>query len=262
MKLEIVVQEPASPSHSTPLLFVHGYWHAAWCWSENFLPYFAQQGFAAYAVSLRGHGGSEGRDRLWWTSIADFVNDVTQTIGQLDTPPVLVGHSMGGLVIRKYLESGSVPAAVMLAPAPAKGILRSAVRTALRHPWAFLKANLTLSPIHSVGTPELARAAFFSPDIAKEKLSRYFAQIQNDSVRAYFDMILFDLPRPKSISTPLLVLGAANDAVFTQTEIQSLAQAYGTTAEIFPNMAHDMMLEPGWQAVADRIVSWLGEKGI
>ncbi|MBC7517162.1 MAG: alpha/beta hydrolase [Alkalinema sp. FL-bin-369] len=44
----------------SPIFFVHGAWHAAWC-RENFLPYFANHGYAAYAVSLRGHGTSEGR---------------------------------------------------------------------------------------------------------------------------------------------------------------------------------------------------------
>ena len=41
-----------------------------------------------------------------------------------------------------------------------------------------------------------------------------------------------------------------------------MSRAYGTTAEVFPGMAHDMMLEPGWRAVADRILGWLGERGL
>jgi pimeloyl-ACP methyl ester carboxylesterase len=244
------------------LLFVHGYWHAAWCWAEHFLPYFAQQGFTAYALSLRGHGASEGRKGLRWISVADYVDDVRQVIGELGTPPVLVGHSLGGLIVQKYLESESVPAAVLMASVPPQGVLRSTIQAMLHHPLAFAKSNLTMSPIHSVGTPKLAKEVFFSSDTDEENLSRYFAQIQNDSYRAYLDMMLFSLPRPKLVKTPMLVLGAANDAFFTAKEIKATAQAYDTKAEIFPNMAHDMMLESGWQGVADRIVGWLGEKGI
>jgi alpha-beta hydrolase superfamily lysophospholipase len=96
----------------------------------------------------------------------------------------------------------------------------------------------------------------------EENLSKYLAQIQNDSYRAYLDMMLFSLPRPKLVKTPMLVLGAANDAFFTAKEIKATAQAYDTKAEIFPNMAHGMMLESGWQRVADRIMGWLAEKGI
>lgn len=262
MKLEVVVRKPVDSFRPTPLLFVHGYWHAAWCWTEHFLPYFAQQGFTAYALSLRGHGASEGRERLRWISVADYVDDVRQVIGELSTPPVLVGHSLGGLIVQKYLESESVPAAVLMASVPPQGVLRSTVQAMLHHPFAFTKSNLTMSPIHSVGTPKLAQEAFFSSDIGEENLSKYFAQIQNDSYRAYLDMMLFSLPRPKLVKTPMLVLGAANDAFFTAKEIKATAQAYDTKAEIFPNMAHDMMLESGWQGVADRIVGWLGEKGI
>jgi len=44
MKLEVAVRRPVDSFRPNPLLFVHGYWHAAWCWTEHFLPYFAQQG--------------------------------------------------------------------------------------------------------------------------------------------------------------------------------------------------------------------------
>ena len=61
MNLELIKSEPVSAAHPTPILFVHGMWHGAWCWAEHFLPYFAQHGYDSYALSLRGHGASEGR---------------------------------------------------------------------------------------------------------------------------------------------------------------------------------------------------------
>ncbi len=64
------------------------------------------------------------------------------------------------------------------------------------------------------------------------------------------------------IGNLLLVLGAANDTVFHPNEIEATARAYHTQPVIFPNMAHDMMVEAGWQAVADKIIAWLGERGI
>jgi hypothetical protein len=59
----------------------------------------------------------------------------------------------------------------------------------------------------------------------------------------------------------VLVLSAENDAIFTRHEQEQTGLAYGTQAEFFP-IAHDMMLETGWQAVADRIIAWLTEKGL
>jgi alpha-beta hydrolase superfamily lysophospholipase len=75
-------------------------------------------------------------------------------------------------------------------------------------------------------------------------------------------MMLLNLPRPKKVTTPLLVVGAERDAIFTPSEERTTARAYNTDAEIFPDMGHDMMLEPGWAAVAERIHLWLGTRGL
>jgi alpha-beta hydrolase superfamily lysophospholipase len=61
----------------------------------------------------------------------------------------------------------------------------------------------------------------------------------------------------------MLVLGAAHDTIIVpQREIRRTAAVYGTKAEVFPDMGHDMMLEPGWQAVAERIDGWLAAQGL
>jgi alpha-beta hydrolase superfamily lysophospholipase len=262
MHLEIITKKPASVTHPTPVLFVHGMWHAAWCWAEYFLPYFSQQGYVAHALSLRGHGDSEGRERLRWTSINDYVSDVAQVVGQLQSPPVLVGHSMGGMIVQKYLESHKAPAAVLLASAPPKGVIPATVRVFLRHPFTVLKVNLTMSMFPVVGTPRMAREGLFSTDMPEDKVTAYFAKLQDESYRAYLDMLGLNLPRPRQTETPMLVLGAANDTIISPKEVEATARAYGVEAEFFPGMAHDMMLEAGWQEVADRILVWLDTQGL
>jgi alpha-beta hydrolase superfamily lysophospholipase len=73
---------------------------------------------------------------------------------------------------------------------------------------------------------------------------------------------LLNLPRPDRVKTPMLVLAAEQDRVFSVAEEQATAQAYGTAAVVFPDMAHDMMLEANWQQVADWILGWLQESGL
>ena len=68
--------------------------------------------------------------------------------------------------------------------------------------------------------------------------------------------------KPQRISTPLLVLGAGLDRLVTTKEVHAAARAYRTEAEIFAGMGHDMMLEPGWSAVAERIRTWLASRGL
>jgi alpha-beta hydrolase superfamily lysophospholipase len=59
-----------------------------------------------------------------------------------------------------------------------------------------------------------------------------------------------------------MVLGAEDDNGFTQDEVHATARAYGTEAKIFPGMGHDIMLEPGWQTVAEYIDTWLIDRGL
>ncbi|MFZ6027756.1 MAG: alpha/beta hydrolase [Chloroflexota bacterium] len=257
MQLELLESHPSNAAHVTPILFVHGSWHAAWCW-ENFLPYFAEHGYHAYALSLRGHGKSEGREKIRWLSATrDYVADVDQVVQALGAPPVLVGHSTGGYVVQKYLEKHHLPAGVLLASVPVSGILGFGVRHSLRHPWAFIKSHLLLDPWHLVATPTLAQDAFFSATLPVEAAARHFARLQTESLRIEAEMLFLALPRPGRVKTPLLVLAAADDRIYSAAEARATARAYRTQAEIFAGMAHDMMLEPGWQKVADRILNWL-----
>ncbi len=262
MRLELLTY-PAkmTPGAYPPLLFVHGAWHGAWCWDTHFLPYFAEQGFDVYAPSLRAHGKSEGAPHVFGKRIRDYVADVVEVAQSLPKPPILIGHSMGGHVVQKYLERNDATAAVLLASLPPEGALGTTMRITMRHPGPFALANLTLRLWPIVATPALARDAFFSQGLPDDELETYFGLLQDESYIAYLDMMLFDLPRPKRALAhkrlPMLVMGAANDHIFTPREVKQTARAYGVDAKIFPDMAHDLMLDPGWQEVADTIITWL-----
>ena len=79
---------------------------------------------------------------------------------------------------------------------------------------------------------------------------------------AFMDMLIFNLANPHKIKTDILLLGAENDTIFHVSEMEATGVAYGRKPEIFNDMAHDMMLESNWQAVADRIIGWMQEKGL
>ena len=260
--LEVIEKGSCSASHPVPLLFVHGAWHAAWCWDEHFLGFFADKGYRALAVSLRGHGNSPTSKPLGSCSIADYVEDVGEVADSLPTTPVLIGHSAGGFVVQKYLESHDAPAAVLVASTPCRGLFRCLTRLMRRHPWLTTRMIVTGKSLPRFNSPGLAREAFFSAKTPESHVRRYAARLQDESARVGRDQLLLNLPKPKRVRTPLLVLGAADDACFSPKEVRATARAYGTEAEIFPDMGHDMMLEPGWTAVAERIDTWLGSHGL
>ena len=73
---------------------------------------------------------------------------------------------------------------------------------------------------------------------------------------------MFGHLNPRLVTSPVLVLGAKDDGSRTDADVTAVARTYETDAEFFPDMGHDMMLEPAWQAVAERIDSWLGGQGL
>jgi pimeloyl-ACP methyl ester carboxylesterase len=257
--LEVIDRKPRRESHRPPVLFVHGAWHGAWCWDEHFLDFFAAKGYRSLAVSLRGHGNTNAPKPMQFCSIADFVDDVDAVARSLPARPVVVGHSMGGFVVQKYLESHDAPAAVLLASMPPRGMAGFLLRGFKRHPWLTARSMAITRSLRSVGgTPDLARETFFSRWTPEADVARYTTRLDEEYVgRLVLDMLWLDLPRPNLVSTPLLVLGAADDVCFTQAEVRATAAAYHVQPEIFSEMGHDMMLEPGWAAVAERIHNWL-----
>jgi pimeloyl-ACP methyl ester carboxylesterase len=100
-ELELIERQPARDEGRTPVLFVHGLGHGAWCW-EHWQAAAAEAGYPAYAVSLRGHGTSAGRLRT--ALLSHYVDDVVATASALPGPVVLVGHSMGGMSIVALAE--------------------------------------------------------------------------------------------------------------------------------------------------------------
>jgi pimeloyl-ACP methyl ester carboxylesterase len=260
--LEVIDKGSVGDAHPSPLLFVHGAWHAAWCWDEYFLDFFADKGYRALALSLRGHGGSASPKPLRSCSIADYVDDVTSVATSLPARPVVIGHSLGGGIVQKYLESHDAPAGVLLASMPPRGALGFTVRTARRLPWLVTKAFFTGNSLSYFGTPELAREAFFSSRACNTDVIRHAARLQNESVRSGLDGLFLHLPRPKRVTAPMLVLGGELDRCIAMKEVRATASAYGTEAEIFTGVAHDMMLEPDWATVANRIHTWLGARGL
>lgn len=247
-----------------PIVFVHGAWHAGWCWQDNFVAFFVDRGFRVLAPSLRGHGESPFGKSLRWCSIADYVTDVCQVVSALTEPPILVGHSIGGFVVQKYLENHDAAAAVLMASTPPHGgQLGSIMRMIRRHPWRSTKFALTANPLDLVGTPDGARELFFGKDAPDSLIESFTRRIQPDSTRAMmFDAVVGSLVRTKNVRSPMLVLGGEHDQFYRPKHVRRTAAAYGTKAVLIPGVGHEMMLEPQWRAVAELIESWLTSKGL
>jgi len=254
--LEVLAHAPQDNLQPTPLLFVHGAYAGAWCWDEHFLPFFAEHGYASYAVSLSGHGASRGREHVDSFCINDYIADVAEIAATLPAPPVLIGHSMGGFVVQKYLEKHSAPAAVLMCSVPPQGLMSSAFSL------MFNKPNLLGDLNNLMGGGQVSinslREALFAQPISDQDLQRFFRMSQPESHRAIWDMTLFNLANPGLISgTPMLVMGAEHDHLISPSQVETTARAYSVDAEIFQELGHGLMLERDWIKPAQHILDWL-----
>jgi len=253
-----VVSRKSAGGTAPPLVFVHGACSSAAFWEAHYLDWFAARGLSSYALDLRGHGHSDGHDRLQTCGIRDYGEDVRQVVGGLESAPVLIGHSMGGLVVQKYLEQGPARAAVLLASCPVGGMMRDGLRLLSRHPMVFGRAaaQKRLRLIYS--SEEQVRALLFTPATPAEIVRDCMRQLGEESWRACREMN-FLLPHPGRVVVPVLVLGGELDNMVSAASVRRTAAAYGAPCVMFPHMAHMLNLEPGWDEVAATILSWINE---
>jgi pimeloyl-ACP methyl ester carboxylesterase len=106
---------------------------------------------------------------------------------------------------------------------------------------------------------EALRKTLFSDDLPAAAVKRHLARGSVESLRVACELAWPDFPTRvwTSHDTPMLILGAEKDFFVSPTMVEATARVYGTRAQIIPNLAHAMMLEPRWQIVADRILHWL-----
>src|SRR5262245_16168283 len=179
-QLERQVLHPPDRRYASPLLLMHGAWHGAWCW-RHAMADFVKRGFEVHTISWRGHGASDWPRSINLVGMRDYVRDLARAVEQISPRPVVVGHSLGGYALQLYLVEHQLSGAVLLCSAPSSGVLRYILRYARRHPLVYLRAVVSLNLLHMVGTPKLAREAFFRDDIAPDLLERYSVQLVPES---------------------------------------------------------------------------------
>jgi len=256
LSLEVISRYPSKGKKRTPLLFVHGAFTAAWVWSEHFLEWFAERGWPAHAVSVRGHGGSEGHDQLGNWGVDHYVDDVMQVIEELGQSPALIGHSMGGFVVQKCLERQEFPAAVLMCSVPPRGLIASSMSLLWSRPDMLgnLSQLMTGGPIDI----DALKDALFAQPASLTDLQRYLLLSQMESQRAIWDMTMFNLIKPERLKpVPKLIIGAELDHIIPANQVCDTAEVYGVEPVIFPGMGHGMMLERDWEHVAGVINDWL-----
>jgi alpha-beta hydrolase superfamily lysophospholipase len=217
------------------------------------MPWFTERGWECHAFDLRHHGDREGPKSLRRTRIKDYVDDLAAAVGDLARPPIVVGHSMGGLVAQRYLEQHTLPGAVLLAPVPLGGVWRATARTARRHPLKFLQANLMLDLGKAVDSPGPVRSMLMDHDATDEQVAEFVRRSGSESYLAYLDMMFVTRARPQLVQTPVAVVIADRDRLFSVREGLKLAGAYGIEPIVVPGVAHHMPGSVRWERAVEAV---------
>ncbi len=260
MNLEVISRKPKGKTRAAPLLFVHGAYGGAWIWDQHFLPYFAEHGYESHALSLRGHGESAGWEQVGVARLRQYVADIEQVAATLDRPPVVIGHSMGGMVVQKYIHDHEAPAAVLMASVPPHGLAGSLLGMAFGNPGLFVDMAKMQIFGPAVSDGDSVRRALFSDETSQETIDKMLHRLQGESTMVIVDLLGLDLPpSAPTLDVPVLVLGAENDSFVFRGALEATAKMYRTRPVVFPRMAHAMMLEHGWERVAKTMADWLDE---
>ena len=241
-----------------PLLFIHGAWHGAWCW-KPLMNYLSEEGFTSYAFDLPGHGKrqSEGVIGL---GIMDYVAEVKSVINELPlTKPILIGHSMGGIIAQKFLEKNEARALVLVAPCPAIGGSLLLPIKYLQQPIAAITA--TFGRKTRIRNQNMCNRLFFD-NITPEKLENHYEKLCMESSRAIRQMVLpgFKINADKITSIPVAVAAAGKDYFFEFQRLQKWTEDYQYDLLPFPEASHNLINEPERYGFGKTINEWLYKK--
>ena len=244
-----------------PMLFIPGYFASAWVY-ESYLPFFADRGYAGFALNLRGREGSTlpSGTMLGRVSINDFIDDARQAARWLTerlSRPIVVGHSMGGLIAQKLGEEGLARALVLLSPAPPRGISVMSgklFRRQLRYLPALLRSKRVVPRWSDMRELVLNR-------VPEGEQQAAFARFVSDSGRAAREMsfgtVKVDAERVRANGCPVLVVTSDDDRFIPPRIAQRIAQRYRAPVYMARGHGHLMLQEPGWSEAASFIASWL-----
>ena len=245
---------------------IHGAFCGPWAFDRFRVP-FEAAGYKVHAPTLRHHDGAKPPRALGSTSLVDYAQDLEAAIAGLGAPPILLGHSLGGLLAQMLAAKVKARALVLLAPCPPWGVLPSTLFE-IASAQAMM---LTGSPFDQVLQPDYGVAAAHSLDrLPVPERKRVFARFVPESGRATFEILHWgwDARRAshvdaRGVTCPVLCLAGEHDKINPPSTMRRVTALYRhATFEDLPGHSHWLFGEPGWEKIAARAVAWLDEAGV
>jgi pimeloyl-ACP methyl ester carboxylesterase len=259
------------------IVFIHGAWVTPACW-DDFVGYFTERGFDCVAPAWPGKDRSVEEIRadpspLARLGVGEIVDHYDRLIRALPEPPILVGHSFGGLFTQILLDRGLGAAGVAIDSAPPNGVF-ALYPTAFRALYSVLATPLSWRRVVRWSYKRF-RYAFVHTLSETEARAAYDRHVTPETGRIFWQDALAWL-RPggpcrvnfaNAKRAPLLMIAGGADRIVPAGINRRNYRKYSRSAAItdfraFPGRSHWTIAQPGWEEVAGHIAGWLRERGV
>ncbi|MBJ7463888.1 MAG: alpha/beta hydrolase [Mycolicibacterium sp.] len=261
----------------TNVVFIHGLWvaHTAW---QPWIEHFEARGHRAFAPAWPGEHATPEETRLHaadqaGNGIDELTEYFAQYLAQFDTPPVVIGHSFGGLVAQKLLGQNRAAAAIAIDPAPIKGV-KPLPLAQLRS--AFPVLGNPLNKGRAKGLTEAQWRYGFGNALPHEESDALWQRWAIPSPgKPLFEAATANFAgnSPAKIDTgnsargPLLITGGSADHTVPLVSTRAAHRLYEKSGAItdfheFEGRGHSLTIDHGWRDVADVSLDWLAQRQV
>lgn len=247
----------------SPIVMVHGAFVGGWSF-ELFRQPFEAAGHEVLAPDLRGHAAGEPADAVIGLSVLDYARDVAELCRSLPETPILIGHSMGGLVAQLAARRVPLKALVLLAPSPPWGLTGWSLEE------AFTAFGAHMAGLLSNGAVEPSREVMRQvslPRLTAEEAAPILARMRPESARAvnetlnwWLDPFMTTSLGAGPLPVPSLVISGAADQIHPPSSGRLVAERIGGAFECVPALNHWVVSEPGWEDVAELALDFIGRE--
>ena len=242
-----------------PVIMVHGAFCGGWTF-DAFRGPFEAAGHRVLTPDLIGH---DGHGSAVGVSMSDYARQIARLAQSCETPPILVGHSLGGLVAQMAASRARISKLILLAPSAPWGVSGASLEEAVSAVSLYTFGPYWLQAI----APDYGVVRRYSVDrLEKAQRKAIFARMTAESGRALWETLNWWLDPFMTTSVsppgcPVLAIAGGRDVIHPPTTVRQTAARLGGAVEVFPEMSHWLPGEPGWERVAQRCLDFIAAEG-